>query len=152
MNKYDGNTGRFIRMPEPELPRARHAAHAPLMGTPPPRRPEGRPEGAPAGERPPRRPPGEAGGELPQGRLGREEPAAGEGRRAGWADIRPAIVAGGAALPIAAGLAGDGGPSADADTLSHVPRERGPGAADNNGGHAVPVRLHTQPSPPASSR
>ena len=34
MNKYDGNTGRFIKMPEPEPLRRREAPGAPLMATP----------------------------------------------------------------------------------------------------------------------
>ena len=79
MNKYDGNTGRFIRMPEPELPRARHAAHAPLMGAPPTRRPEGRPEGAPAGERPPQRPPERPAGNCRRAGLGTKSPPPGRG-------------------------------------------------------------------------
>ena len=79
MNKYDGNTGRFIRMPEPELPRVRRAAHAPLMGAPPTRRPEGRPEGAPAGERPPQRPPERPAGNCRRAGLGAKSPPPGRG-------------------------------------------------------------------------
>ena len=123
MNRYEGNTGRFIRMPEPE-PDLR-----PRRSPPPPPRPA-----QPPGPQAAASAPG-ASYAAPGTAAASAATAAGQAaarRRAGRDTGRHPRTAGHSQL-------GDGGPAADAGALSHVPRERRQRAAHHPCRHALPL-------------